>query len=139
MFTELTFYRFIWGILLFICTVYASKCPSGTIYQPTTGTSFYWDLTNEVSTSSISNSNAQVFDLDLFYLTHEIVSLIHSLNRTLICYIDTAYEPFRNDSYKFTSAVLGKGMDGWPGQKVFFFLYSYFFFFLITNLPVKRF
>eukprot|EP00026_Physarum_polycephalum_P011499 Phypoly_transcript_11729.p1 GENE.Phypoly_transcript_11729~~Phypoly_transcript_11729.p1 ORF type:complete len:251 (+),score=27.31 Phypoly_transcript_11729:368-1120(+) len=46
-----------------------------------------------------------------------MVDLIHATNRTLICYIDTAYEPFRNDSYKFVPSVLGKDMDGWPGQK----------------------
>lgn len=111
--------------VLFLCLVVALfqatcayKCPNGTIWRPSPGTSFYWDLTQTISTANIRSSNAQVFDFDLFYITQDMVNLIHSLNRTLICYIDTAYEPFRNDSYKFVQSVLGKDMDGWPGQKV---------------------
>lgn len=99
-----------------ICIAHSQDCPSGTVAQPAPGTSFYWDLTPTPSVANIQSSVAQVFDFDMFYITHDMVQLIHSLNRTLMCYIDTAYEPFRNDSYKFTKAVLGKEMEGWPGQ-----------------------
>jgi hypothetical protein len=59
-----------------------------------------------------------VFDLDVWYITPDIVDFIHSLNLTLICYIDTAYEDYRPDAYEFPPDVLGHDLDGWPGEKV---------------------
>ena len=111
------------ALVLALCVVLhtasaSDKCPNATLWRPTPGTSFYWDLTPNISTANILSSSAQVFDFDLFYITRDMVALIHALNRTLICYIDTAYEPFRTDAFKFLPSVLGKDMDGWPGQKV---------------------
>jgi hypothetical protein len=111
------------AVLLHI--VSTSKCPNGTIWRPSPGTSFYWDLDQTISTANIYSSSAQVFDFDMSYITSDMVDLIHALNRTLICYIDTAYEPFRSDSYKFVPSVLGKDMDGWPGQRVFLIIYIF--------------
>jgi hypothetical protein len=108
-------------IILLLYTVNANKCPNGTLWRPSPGTSFYWDLTQTISVNNILSSSAQVFDFDLSYITKDMVDLIHATNRTLICYIDTAYEPFRTDAYKFPPSVLGKDMDGWPGQRVIFF------------------
>ncbi len=93
-------------------------CNDGLIWTPAPLTSFYWDLTNTVTIDAIKSTSAQAMDLDVFYLTKEQVDLIHSLNRALICYIDTTYESYRPDAYKFTPEVLGNDMDGWPGQKV---------------------
>jgi Glycoside-hydrolase family GH114 len=96
-----------------------TMCAPGTVWRPTPGTAFYWDLDTDISTADIeSGSWAQVYDFDMSYITQDMVDLIHSINKTLLCYIDTAYEPYRNDSYKFTPEVLGNSMDGWPGQRV---------------------
>lgn len=96
-------------------------CPDGLIWQPTPGTSFYWNLTPNISTSTVLTAvetyHAQVLDLDLFYVTPEIVEMIHSMNRTLICYIDTAYEDYRPDAYMFPASVLGNDLDGWQGER----------------------
>jgi len=46
-----------------------------------------------------------------------LIETLHKKGIAVICYIDTAYEPGRPDSSEFTAAVLGNGIDGWPGQK----------------------
>jgi len=53
----------------------------------------------------------------MFDASPSLITTLHNAGRAVVCYIDTAYEPGRLDSASFTSAVLGKGIDGWPGQK----------------------
>jgi hypothetical protein len=53
----------------------------------------------------------------MFGSSASLISTIHNKGSAVICYIDTAYEPGRPDSSQFTAAVLGNGIDGWPGQK----------------------
>jgi hypothetical protein len=58
-----------------------------------------------------------MYDIDMFDASASLIQSLHSAGRAVTCYIDTAYEPGRPDSGSFTSAVLGSGIDGWPGQK----------------------
>jgi len=58
-----------------------------------------------------------MYDIDMFDTAASLIQTLHSQGRAVTCYIDTAYEPDRPDSSSFTSAVLGNGIDGWPGQK----------------------
>lgn len=88
-------------------------CPAGTHYQPGPGTSWQWQLSGTIDTSF----NVQVYDIDMFDASTSLITQLHNAGRAVICYIDTAYEPGRPDSSSFTSAVLGNGIDGWPGQK----------------------
>jgi hypothetical protein len=53
----------------------------------------------------------------MFGSDESLISSLHTQGRAVVCYIDTAYEPGRPDSSQFTAAVLGNGIDGWPGQK----------------------
>lgn len=88
-------------------------CPAGSHYQPGPGTSWQWQLSGNIDTSF----NVQVYDIDMFGASASLITQLHNAGRAVICYIDTAYEPGRPDSNQFTSAVLGTGIDGWPGQK----------------------
>jgi len=95
-------------------TISASKmCPAGSRWAPGPGTSWQWQLSGTVDTSF----NVQVYDIDMFGSSQTLIDSLHMKKRAVICYIDTAYEPDRPDSNQFTAAVLGKGIDGWPGQK----------------------
>jgi hypothetical protein len=53
----------------------------------------------------------------MFDSSAALITSLHNAGRAVVCYIDTAYEPGRPDSSQFTAAVLGSGIDGWPGQK----------------------
>jgi len=58
-----------------------------------------------------------MYDIDMVDASASLITTLHNAGRAVVCYIDTAYEPGRPDSSQFTSAVLGSGIDGWPGQK----------------------
>lgn len=88
-------------------------CPAGTHYQPGPGTTWQWQLSGTIDQSF----NVQVYDIDMFDSSTTLITQLHNAGRAVICYIDTAYEPGRPDSSQFTAAVLGNGIDGWPGQK----------------------
>jgi hypothetical protein len=89
------------------------KCPAGTHYRPGPYTTWQWQLSGTVDTSF----DVQLYDIDMFGASASLISSLHAQGRAVVCYIDTAYEPGRPDSAQFTSAVLGNGIDGWPGQK----------------------
>lgn len=88
-------------------------CPAGQRYVPGPYTTWQWQLSGTVDTSV----DVQVYDIDMFGSSAALIASLHSQGRAVVCYIDTAYEPGRPDSSQFTSAVLGSGIDGWPGQK----------------------
>jgi hypothetical protein len=88
-------------------------CPAGSHYQPGPGTTWQWQLSGTIDQSF----NVQVYDIDMFDSSTTLITQLHNAGRAVICYIDTAYEPGRPDSSQFTAAVLGSGIDGWPGQK----------------------
>jgi len=92
----------------------AKLCPSGTWYRPKPGTTWQWQLQGTVD---VNKYNVDLYDIDMFGATTSLIDTIHGKGKAVICYIDTSYEPGRPDSSQFTSAVLGNGIDGWPGQK----------------------
>lgn len=96
-------------------------------WQPTPGTTWYWQLRETVDTSV----DAKVYDIDLFDNTKQLVDELHQKGRKVICYINVgAYENWREDSYKFTNDgkepksdgsnldrnIVGKPYEGWDGE-----------------------
>jgi len=57
-----------------------------------------------------------MYDIDMFDNNAATVSSLHSAGRVVICYFSTQYEDWRPDASSFTSAVIGKGLDGWAGE-----------------------
>ena len=61
---------------------------------------------------------AQAFDLDMFDTTARQVRRLHAKGKRAVCYINAgAWEDWRPDADRFPSAVLGKPLDGWPGER----------------------
>ena len=85
----------------------------GGIWRPTPGTSWQWQISGTIDTTV----DAKVFDIDLFDSSDATIADLHGKGRKVICYFDTAYEPGRPDSSRFTAAVLGNPIKGWPGQR----------------------
>ena len=89
-----------------------SPAPStGQRYQPKPGTSWQYQLTGTLDTSV----SAELFDIDLFETTSAQITDLHAAGRKVICYFDTAYEPYRADAAAL-EPYRGNPMDGWPGQ-----------------------
>lgn len=100
--------------------------PTGTItnrtlWQPAVNTSWQIVLQNPIlidSSNTTTTPNVDAFDIDLFTNTQDSITMLHSLGTKVICYFSAgSYEPGRPDSSNFTSSDLGKGLDGWPGEK----------------------
>lgn len=100
---------------------------SSNIWHPKPGTTWYWQLNETVDTSV----DAEVYDIDLFDNTKQLVEELHEKGRKVICYINVgAYEDWREDSYKFTTDgkepksdesnldrnIVGKPYEGWDGE-----------------------
>jgi hypothetical protein len=61
---------------------------------------------------------ADAFDLDMFETTTRRVRRLHNNGKHAVCYINAgAWEDWRPDADRYPSAVLGKPLDGWPGER----------------------
>ena len=126
-------------ILLFILATCITLFPSlvnsdlalaadlSNIWHPKPGTTWYWQLQETVDTSV----EAEVYDIDLFDNTEQLVEQLHEKGRKVICYINVgAYENWREDSYKFTTDgkepksdesnldrnIVGNPYEEWEGE-----------------------
>lgn len=84
-----------------------------TRWVPTPGTSWQWQLTTPIDTTV----DVQVYDIDGFEATPEVVRELHRSGRKVICYINTgASETFRPDHGAFPLEIQGKP-DGFEGER----------------------
>lgn len=64
------------------------------------------------------NLNVDMFNLDLFDTSPNIIETLHRRGVFVMCYFSAgSYENWRPDSSQFPYEVLGKDMEGWPGEK----------------------
>ena len=83
-------------------------------WRPAAGVTWQWQLTGTLNRSV----NAAVYDIDAFDVTAADVSALHAAGRKAICYVNAGgYENWRPDASRFPSAVLGKALDGWAGER----------------------
>ncbi len=62
--------------------------------------------------------DVQMFDLDLFDVSKETIDSLHRRGVYVVCYFSAgSYEDWRPDASRFPREVLGKEMEGWPGEK----------------------
>ncbi len=62
--------------------------------------------------------DVDVFNLDLFDTPPDMIEALHRRDVFVMCYFSAgSYEDWRPDSSQFSSEVLGKDMEGWPGEK----------------------
>ena len=62
--------------------------------------------------------NVDAFDLDMFETTARMVGRVHRDGGHAVCYINAgAWENWRPDAGDYPSAVKGKPLDGWPGER----------------------
>ncbi len=62
--------------------------------------------------------DVDVFNLDLFDTPSSVIGKLHRQGVFVICYFSAgSYEDWRPDASSFPQEVLGKDMEGWPGEK----------------------
>ena len=87
-------------------------CPG--CWHPGLQTSWQWQLTGTLDTSV----DVQAYDIDLFEHAAGVVADLHADGRQVVCYMSAgSVEKWRPDAGSFPPRVIGKGLDGWPGER----------------------
>jgi hypothetical protein len=83
-------------------------------WSPPVGTPWQWQLDGQLKLSV----QAPVYDVDGFETSKHKVARLHDLGRHAVCYVNAgAWENWRPDKGDFPTSVLGKPLDGWPGER----------------------
>ena len=88
--------------------------PAAAWWRPSVGVTWQWQLTGEVDVSV----DADVFDVDLFTTSDDVVAALGALGRRTICYLSAGtFEPWRPDADRFPPDVIGEPLDDWPDER----------------------
>jgi hypothetical protein len=85
------------------------------VWRPAIGARWQWQLTGLPLDLSV---DAEVYDIDAFETAAATVDALHSRGRRVICYVNAGgWEDWRPDASRFPTDVIGKPLDGWPGER----------------------
>jgi len=86
-------------------------------WRPEAGTSFSIILSVTPTKTNVTTS-AEVVDLDLFETRPAVVAELQRQGKRVICYFSAgSWENWRPDKVRFPRSVIGKALDGWPGER----------------------
>lgn len=87
---------------------------TGADWKPAPGLKWHIQYTGAINTAL----NVDVYNIDLFDTSAATISTLRSKGKHVICYFSAgSYENWRPDTNKFPASVLGRDLDGWPGEK----------------------
>jgi len=85
------------------------------IWMPEVGSVWQWQLSGLPVDVSVE---ADVYDIDLFENDAILVEELHTMGRSVVCYISVgSWEDWREDADAFPDEVIGKDYQGWEGEK----------------------
>lgn len=95
--------------------------PNNNTWYPEVAASWQIILSNplELDTKNPESltPDVDVWDIDMYTNSAEIIAAIQSLGKKVICYFSAgSYEDYRPDSKQFKSEDKGSELDGWPGE-----------------------
>jgi hypothetical protein len=91
-----------------------SDDPESEIWQPVPGTTWQWQLADDINTSY----DVDMYDIDLFDTSQEIIDELHADGRIVICYFSAgSWEDWREDASDFPEDILGETLDGWEDER----------------------
>jgi hypothetical protein len=97
-----------------IATAGMPTATPGDIWLPPLNTSWQWQLTGTVDQSY----EVDMYDIDMFDNDASVVAALQAKGRKVICYISAgSWENWRPDADEFPESVLGKTLEGWPGER----------------------
>ena len=87
---------------------------NGSRWQPAPGSKWQIQYTGKIDTSL----GVDVYNLDLFDTSAAVISALRSTGKRVICYFSAGgHENWRPDAGSFPTAVLGRNLDGWAGER----------------------
>ncbi len=101
-------------LLTLWCAAPALAQDADNIWQPEPGTTWQWQLTDEIN----SSWDVTMYDLDLFDTPQETIDALHDAGRIVICYFSAgSREDWREDAADFPDEVLGDPLEDWEGEQ----------------------
>ena len=92
----------------------APAAPAADRWRPKVGVSWQLQLQGRVDL----RVRAHVFEIDSFETRRAVVRRLHGKGRRAVCYMSAgSWERWRPDADRFPAAVLGRKLDGWPGER----------------------
>ena len=83
-------------------------------WQPEGGQTWQVQYTGDIDLEV----DADIFNLDLFETTPEMIEYLHENGKKVICYLNAgALEDWRSDSSNFPDEIIGKQYQGWPDER----------------------
>ncbi len=83
-------------------------------WVPPLNTSWQWQLTGTIDQSC----DVDMYDIDMFNNDIRVVASLHTEGRKVIGYVSAgSWEKWRSDADEFPEEVLGKPLEGWPGER----------------------
>jgi hypothetical protein len=87
---------------------------AGTLLAIAPGTPWHLQLSGRLQ----EKAWAQVYDIDLFDTPAATIQSLRARGKIVHCYFSAgSYEDWRSDKSKYPRSVIGKPMDGWPGER----------------------
>jgi len=85
------------------------------IKMPELNPNMSWHMQLE---GTLQKPERQLYDIDLFDTSAETIAGLKKQGRVVICYFSAgSWENWRQDAAQYPSALLGKKLDGWAGEK----------------------
>ncbi len=95
-------------------TALPDPVPCDGCWVPELQTSWQWQLQGRIDTSV----DVQMYDVDAFDVPARIVDRLHDDGRAVVCYVSAgSWETWRPDADRFPDEILGRELDGWPGER----------------------
>eukprot|EP01118_Nematostelium_gracile_P017479 TRINITY_DN747_c0_g1_i1.p1 TRINITY_DN747_c0_g1~~TRINITY_DN747_c0_g1_i1.p1 ORF type:complete len:333 (-),score=66.13 TRINITY_DN747_c0_g1_i1:28-1026(-) len=83
-------------------------------WRPQLGTTFQIQYVGTIDTTL----DVDMYNVDLFDTAQSTIDALRASGKIVICYFSAgSYENWRSDAPLFPAKVLGKNLDGWPGEK----------------------
>jgi hypothetical protein len=96
----------------------AAPIKVGEWYRPTVETTWQWQLQPNGSGAINTSYDVEVYDVDLFDVSDELIGELQAAGRRVICYFSAgSYESFRGDAEAFEQADLGSTLDGFADER----------------------
>ena len=85
------------------------------IWRPDQDTRWQWQLNGQPIDTSF---DVDMYDIDLFDNSAEVVAALHRQGRKVVCYVDMGgWESWRPDAGQYPGRLLGKPLDDWEGER----------------------
>ena len=92
--------------------------PPADWFRPGVATTWQWQLQPNAAGKINTSYDVDVYDIDLFDTSPELIADLHAAGRKVICYFSAGtFEDFRSDSGEFLASEMGKNLGDFPDEK----------------------